>query len=577
MHAARRKRRGLSPGFTRCLAVRARVAEAMAIGLLLVSVPRAAFAQSDGATSGPTSQEGTVVEVEPSDLILDLGAARGVSDGDFVEIWRPLHVRHPVTGRTLTDRFLIGRLRLVQVRPSLSLAVPEGSLSRPARPGDIIVPPLSAVVVAHKETPLVQPGPSAPPPPTPATPAPPAPPTPEQVEDAELGALFEGLRGADVPTRIRAYEQFATSHPKGRRTTFVLEEARAFRTLLTVNEQRETPVPITLPITAEVEPVPKIVAHEPWTIAVAVHRGGAATNQGQSGILGVVLHVRHKGAETYESQPMAPSGPAGAPSGDTEYWAATVPAESVEPPELRYFIEVVDAHGTAAAIGTASAPEEVAVQDTLPRAPSKAMGQAAIWTDYASFNAKAANDYIFQTEGYMGVRFGDVGIRALRTGFGVYRGEGGTVHDLDTLHLAPESVGLTYGYLETEFGLAKYVSIGVRGTVGLDNSGVQGGGFGFLRLGSDLGTNIWFGAEGLGGIGVRGITQFEWNAFPKWPIVLRTEVTDEPAGGDIGVRAIAQVGYRFAKHLVVSVRGSYQGRTIDHSGPGGGAAVAYAW
>lgn len=88
---------------------------------------------------------------------------------------------------------------------------------------------------------------------------------------------------------------------------------------------------------------------------------------------------------------------------------------------------------------------------------------------------------------------------------------------------------------------------------------------------------MWFGAEGLGGIGVRGITQFEWNSFVRWPIVLRTEVTDEPSGGDVGVRAIVQVGYRVLPHLVVSVRGSYQGRTIDHSGPGGGAAVGYAW
>ena len=213
----------------------------------------------------------------------------------------------------------------------------------------------------------------------------------------------------------------------------------------------------------------------------------------------------------------------------------------------------------------------------LPKPPPKALGQAQIWTDYASFNAKAANGYIFQTEGFMGVRFGDVGIRAVRTGFGVYRGEGGTVYALDTLHQAPTSVGLTYGYLETELGMTRYVSLGLRGLVGLDNAGVSGGGLLFLRIGSDLGTNLWFGAEGLGGIGVRGITQFEWNSFVRWPIVLRTEVTDEPAGGDVGVRAIVQVGYRVLPHLVVSVRGSYQGRTIDHSGPGGGAAVGYAW
>jgi hypothetical protein len=542
---------------------------ALAIALSVSVLAGTSRADGENAANG----EGTVVEVEPDDLVIDLGAARGVSDGDFVEIWRPLRVRHPVTGRVLIDRFLIGKLRLGQVRPTLSLAVPEGSLSRTARPGDIIVPPhavVSALPVSRKEA---HPEPSAP-----VTPAAPAPPTPEQVEDAEVSTLFDSLRGADVATRIKAYEHFAVSHPKGRRTAFVLEEARAFRTLLTLSEQREAPEPKTLPITAEMQPVSKVVAHEPLSLAVEVHRGGLPMTPGQGGVLGVVLHVRQKGVETYESRAMTRSGPAGVAEGDTEYWSATIPAESIEPPEVRYFVEVVDAHGTAAVIGSAGQPEELYVQDILPvPAPRKAKLEAAIWTDYASFNARAANDYIFQTEGFMGARLADVGIRALRTGFGVYRGEGGSVYDLDTLHLPPESVGLTYGYLETEFGLARYVSIGVRGTVGLDNSGVQGGGFGFLRLGSDLGTNLWFGAEGLGGIGVRGITQFEWNAFPRWPIVLRTEVTDEPAGANVGVRAIAQVGYRIATHLVVSVRGSYQGRTIDHSGPGGGAAVAYAW
>jgi hypothetical protein len=513
--------------------------------------------------SAEESDEGAVVAVESDDLVVDLGAARGAEDGDFVEIWRPLRVRHPVTGRVLTDRFLIGKLRLVQVRATLSLAVPDGALSRPAQPGDIIVLPRLAPSPKSSSTltPIVPP----------TAPEAPAPPTPEQVEDNELSAMFDGLRGALVPQRIRAYESFASSHPKGRRSAFLLEEARELRTLLTLSERRDVPESKAAPpILAGMQPLGKVVAHEPLRLAMAIQGGPIA---------GAVLHVRAKGSETYESIPMSPSGPVvpGATANAAEYWAATIPPESIAPPDVRYFVEAVDTRGTVAVIGSADAPQIAEVQDVLPRQPSKVLGQAAIWSDYASFNARAANDYIFQTEGYMGARFGDTGLRALRTGFGVYRGEGGTVYDLDTLHLPPTSVGLTYGYLEVELGLARIVSIGLRGTVGLDNSGVNGGGFAFVRLGSDLGTNIWFGAEALGGIGVRGITQFEWNAFPKWPIVLRTEVTNEPAGGDIGVRAVAQVGYRILPHLVLSVRGSYEGRTIDHSGPGGGAAVAYAW
>jgi hypothetical protein len=46
---------------------------------------------------------------------------------------------------------------------------------------------------------------------------------------------------------------------------------------------------------------------------------------------------------------------------------------------------------------------------------------------------------------------------------------------------------------------------------------------------------------------------------------------------DVGVRGIAQIGYRLLPDLVVSIRASYQGRNIKHSGPGFGGGVLYSW
>jgi hypothetical protein len=78
---------------------------------------------------------------------------------------------------------------------------------------------------------------------------------------------------------------------------------------------------------------------------------------------------------------------------------------------------------------------------------------------------------------------------------------------------------------------------------------------------------------------MRGLVELDWRTIPRVPIVLRTEVTTQPAGvgNDVGARAIAQVGYELARDFVVAARGSYQGRTIDHSGPGAGLAVSYQW
>ena len=192
------------------------------------------------------------------------------------------------------------------------------------------------------------------------------------------------------------------------------------------------------------------------------------------------------------------------------------------------------------------------------------------------------------------MRFQDVGLRAARTGFGVYRGTGGSLAELDQQKVPGRKVGLTYGYLEGEFGLSYFTAIIGRVVIGLEDDGVNGGAQALLRLGNDRDTNLTIGGEVLGGIGLRGITELQLATFPRVPILFRTEVTNQPAGvanrellgsaktesveqGEVGARAIAQIGYRFLPDLVIAVRGSYQGRTINHAGPGFGGAVSYQW
>ena len=109
-------------------------------------------------------------------------------------------------------------------------------------------------------------------------------------------------------------------------------------------------------------------------------------------------------------------------------------------------------------------------------------------------------------------------------------------------------------------------------------SAITGGAQAFVRVGNDLRTNLSIGGEVLGSVGQRGIVQLDWRTIKRVPIVLRTEVTNQPANStDVGARAIAQVGYQLTNELVVAARGSYQGRTINHAGPGAGLAVSYQW
>ena len=55
-------------------------------------------------------------------------------------------------------------------------------------------------------------------------------------------------------------------------------------------------------------------------------------------------------------------------------------------------------------------------------------------------------------------------------------------------------------------------------------------------------------------------------------------VTDQPINSDeLAVRGVFQVGYRITDQLALAARLSYQGRTIDHAGLGGGLAATFDW
>ena len=45
--------------------------------------------------------DATVVAIDSGDLVVDIGATKGVHEGEVLELWRPVKLRHPVTGQIL--------------------------------------------------------------------------------------------------------------------------------------------------------------------------------------------------------------------------------------------------------------------------------------------------------------------------------------------------------------------------------------------------------------------------------------------------------------------------------------------
>jgi hypothetical protein len=554
-------------------------------------------ARAEPSAPASESVEGHVVAFELGDVVVDIAGDRGATTGALLELWRPLTLKHPVTGQMVSDRFLIGHLRLSQVRGALALARPDGKLAQPAQPGDIVVlhRALAAAgkpnpVKATVPEPVVKQGEPAEPalsPPAALSPfgvTPPdrdkpqlsqAGPAVVEADAAEVGALFDQLRGAGVATRVLAYEGYVKRHPRGKYAVVLYEEAAQLRRLVTLENGGLGASEL-----RNFEPPREARSHTPLRLAIELTNGP----------VGAVIHSRNAGEVAYRSTPMTRMGEG--------YFGATVEAERLNAPTLEYFIEGVGAEGKATPIvGSAMEPQHVVVSDVpTPKPPARYPATLTLSTDYADWNNLKGNDVVWQTEGAVGMRFRDIGLRAARTGFGVYRGIGGSLAELDQQKLSGRKVGLTYGYLEGEFGLSYFISIIGRMVIGMGDNGVSGGAQGLLRIGNDRDTNLMIGGEVLGGVGLRGITELELATLPRVPILFRTEVTNQPAGaganavigasatntvavdqGEVGARAIAQVGYRFLPDLVVSVRGSYQGRTINHAGPGFGGAVSYQW
>ncbi|MDC0749784.1 hypothetical protein [Polyangium mundeleinium] len=558
------------------------VAVLAALCFLGITTGAGAQTKTSASDAAPIEITGTVLalEEEGEELILDLGGNQGATEGGTVEIWRPLKLKHPVTGKVISDRFRIGTLELGQVRPSMSIAKATGTLTRTPEKGDLVILRKAPPTAPTKP----DAGGAAQAPDKPAGEGDAASADPEAIV---IATMFDKLKGADLVTRIKAYEDYVREKPNGRYARVLYEEAASLRRLL---EAEGKPGAKSAPAKGQTTRTePSLVSFKPPKAAVegsplelAVELDDLAT--------GAILHVRTRGKQTYTPLVMASAG--------LGYWAATVPGDRLVSSEIEYFIEATMESGDAkAVVGMPGSPERIQIQDAPKIAkPEKRIASAMLLTDFADYNGLKGNDRVWQTEGTFGLRYGDTGVRALRTGFGVYRGVGGSLNDLDTLGLSGRPVGLTYGYLETEVGFHRLFGVIGRVAIGLLDDGISGGGQILFRIGNDRETNLVLGGELLGGVGLRGFTQLELNTFKRVPILVRTEVTNQPAGsrtfqpptengqptlsteeGEVGARGIVQVGYRLTPGLVVAARVSFQGRTINHAGPGFGGAVGYEW
>jgi hypothetical protein len=502
------------------------------------------------------SAKGTVVRIDDGEVILDLGRAQ-VREGEELDVYRAVTVRHPVTGQQLQDRFVIARLRVVQAGEALSLATAVGEPSRAVAAGDAVEGKRRAPAAPSAAEALRV----------------------EVAEDPEMHAALEAWRrtlGLAPEARVEEYQKFLQKHPGSRFAPAVKREVGA---LLVLAKERE----------AMLDPHRRRAVEEDKLARAVLGERLRKTREGQrtavavavdpdAPVRSVLLYVRPVGGGAFERVPMTRD-----PSGHAR---ADVPPEVVQPPEFQYFVVAVDRDGRAMPVlGSAEAPVHVEVEALDVVAPEGKRSRVRFSTEVVSFDGTSGRDYMVVSEGDFLYRTLYGALYGVRVGYGHLRGSGAPLSVLDAGG-DPDIAAFTYGFFEIELRLHHMFAVMARTTVGLgqlerdelDQSGLRGGFQLRVRIGPERGTNLVLAGESIPEIGQRAFIGLSWEAVDNWPMAAEVHVTDQPvASQDLGVRGVLEAGRRFGDVATLSARLSFQGRRIDHSGFGAGLAATFDW
>lgn len=523
----------------------------------------------------------TVVQVDGQDIVIDLGQAQLPASLELT-VYRPLEVRHPITGKRIRDRFAIGVVRVVQPGERLSIARAAGKPAQPFAVGDVVEsatapPPPPPPSPTQQQVPSAQPAQAAPSS-TPATQPGGLPDPTTAASDRVLLLHWRATLNQPPDRRVGIFLAYLQQHPS---TPFREALQREIAYLRAIDAQLRSDAS-TRAAAAATHHEPSLIEMAPLTSAEAGKPVQLAALLRAVNVRAVLLHVRSLDArpQRYRTQPMLL---------DARGHARTrVPGELVRAPGIAYFVELVGDDGRSyPALGSAAAPKIAIVRGPAPEPPRRERAtRVKVSSELVSFDGTSGRDYFFINEGDFLYRVRRGALYGVRIGYGTLHGEGGTVEQLDVLRLDPEPAGFSYGFFETELELHRLFGLAARGTIGLgrpdepasQRNGLTGGFQLRARIGEADGTHLRLAGEVMPEIGQRAYLGLAWEAIRDVPMATEIVVTDQPVNSDeLAVRLIYELGYRFTDRVAIALRPSYQLRTIRHAGPGIGMAATFDW
>lgn len=520
---------------------------------------------SPAVADAPRPLQATIVQIDGDDVVIDAGV-EAVDGARALTVYRTLEVRHPVTRKTLRDRFVIGTLSVAQTGQTLSVTRVSGTPAHPFRVGDTV-----EVTRAASDSPTVPAAVAAAPDQSSAT----------LTDEQEVLRYWRATLTKTPEMRVRYYQDFLVRNPTSRYREFVQAEVTYLGELIasaTANPSTTTPTHATPPPEPPARAVLTLLsprsADEGQALEIAAHVRANAK------VRSLILHARALEDSGFQDFVMDVD--------DRGHARVTVPASIVRAPGFAYFIVAVDTDGEVVeARGSMESPSIVTVKSTRRDAPSaEPTTRVRFTSEMVSFDGTSGRDYFLLNEGDFLYRVRFHRLYGVRLGYGNYRGQGGTVEQLDVLREDPQPAGFTYGFVETELELHALFGVAFRATIGLgrpdnpeqERDGVTGGFQVRARIGTADATHLILAGEFLPEIGQRAYIALHYEAIQRLPMQVEVVVTDQPvSSGELAVRLIYEVGYRFTDRIAVALRPSYQLRNIRHAGPGIGLAATFDW
>ncbi|HEY5946363.1 MAG TPA: hypothetical protein VIV40_12760 [Kofleriaceae bacterium] len=292
----------------------------------------------------------------------------------------------------------------------------------------------------------------------------------------------------------------------------------------------------------------------------------------------LVAHVRAHGSTTYKPIELVRR--------DDAHWVAVVPADTVEPPGIDYYLDAGDQPVFASAdwphtMTVRSTPEDERRGRDLMRAHGRRskLNTTFDWVEYGrkTYGMTKLDDNYYRVDGDFSYRLLAYPLEEIRIG-GTYM-IGQTLAAADqpcpTSEPCTNEAGVKAGWFELGLAAVEGVRLDARMIAMATAEGFAIGGRGEARLGARDASHVAIGAEYLADVGSNGFFRLGWGKVPRLPMSATVEVTNLPASNRAtGVRLYYDVAREVAPGVRLGLRVGYAARYQSVAGFTGGAGAS---